>query len=203
MEPEQPIQSDSDSNSQEEEAYLDPEDVQQVIEFDNDEEPMDSSSGSNDDEKVDEDIVDLSLRKFVAHNGEIYSVAFNKVNPNMFASGGGDDCAMVWDLSSPSVDPVHVLKGHTDSVSHLSFSSDGKLLSTCGLDAVLKIWDPLTGQLLHSLEGPSESVEVLSRRFLHCFSSFFSAVHGILKVQLFLREEGMEQDGCGKQSLDK
>jgi WD40 repeat protein len=93
--------------------------------------------------------------------GDVYSIAWNKTKPSVIATGGGDDVGMIWDLAAQTYDPIHILKGHTDSVCQVSFSTDGKYLATCGLDAVLKIWDTDTGALLHSLEGPTESVEVL------------------------------------------
>jgi len=57
--------------------------------------------------------------------------------------------------------PSFKLSGHTDTVSQISFSSDGKYLATGGMDAVCKIWNPLTGELVHNLEGPSEAINCM------------------------------------------
>jgi len=164
----QPLQDPVIDNEDSEEEYIDPEDIAQVIELDG-EGPdfIDSDDDGNDieedqdqdSEELQEDVHDDSLKTFSTHQGDIYGVAFNSQFPSIFASAGGDDLAMLWDLSKDSKDPIHILKGHTDSVSQLSFSADGKYLATCGLDAQLKIWDPLTGELLHTFEGPTESVE--------------------------------------------
>jgi len=80
----------------------------------------------------------------------------------MIASGGGDDVSYIWDLSSTQTSPVYKLEGHTDTVSQVAFSTDGRLLATAGLDAICKIWEPQTGNLVHTFEGPSESIECLS-----------------------------------------
>jgi WD40 repeat protein len=50
--------------------------------------------------------------------------------------------------------------GHTDSVSRLEFSVDGKLLATGGMEGVVKIWDVETGNHVADLEGPGDSIEV-------------------------------------------
>jgi len=156
--------------------FLD-EDVQEEVTFDNDEAPADEE-GANEEIGVDEEIQpdddgntpmadaperDDSTRKFV-HKGAVYSVAISPVTPLLIASGGGDDKAKIWNLSSTSPSPVVILEGHTDSVNKVTFSHDGSLLATGGLDAVVKIWDTKgeVGKLLHSFDGPSESVECIT-----------------------------------------
>lgn len=53
-----------------------------------------------------------------------------------------------------------IIEGHTDSVAALSFSHDGQLLASGGLDGIVNIWDSSTGTLKQKLEGPGEAVEV-------------------------------------------
>ena len=59
-------------------------------------------------------------------SGAVYAVAINPANPAMAASGGGDDKAFVWDLSSNLETPAATLQGHTDSVTKVAFSHDGR-----------------------------------------------------------------------------
>lgn len=106
------------------------------------------------------DVPDESTIQHRYHTDAIYSVAVSTQNPNIIATGGGDDVARLFDLSKEEVNPV-VLGGHTDSVVQVQFSHDGTLLATAGLDAITKIWDVNTGTLLHNLEGPTESVECI------------------------------------------
>lgn len=54
------------------------------------------------------------------------------------------------------VDPLNttlqrVLTGHSDTVSAVSWSSDGELLATAGYDGTVRIWDPGTGNVVTTL----------------------------------------------------
>lgn len=89
------------------------------------------------------------------HSEPVYAIA--RGPGDLYASGGGDDVAYVFQGSSGDI--VHKLEGHTDSVVAVSFNFDGTLVATGGYDGVVKIWQVETGQLLQSLEGPSEEVE--------------------------------------------
>jgi WD40 repeat protein len=43
--------------------------------------------------------------------------------------------------------------GHTSAITGLAFSYDGKYLASASADKTAKIWDPITGALLMTLEG--------------------------------------------------
>jgi len=81
----------------------------------------------------------------------------------MIASGGGDDKGFIWNTTS-TANTGTLLDGHTDSVNKVAFSNDGSLLATGGLDALIKVWDMKgeVGKLIHTFDGPSESIECLS-----------------------------------------
>jgi len=49
------------------------------------------------------------------------------------------------------------LQGHTEGVSNVAWSPDGKLISSCGWDAV-RVWDAARGELLHTLQGHTAAV---------------------------------------------
>jgi len=58
------------------------------------------------------------------------------------ASGEEYNGMHLWDLRRIDADPTFtVLGGHTDSVSAISFSSDGKYLVSGSLDRTIRIWD--------------------------------------------------------------
>ena len=52
-----------------------------------------------------------------------------------------------------------VLRGHTEFVKNMSFSPDGALLATAGIDGRIKIWDPASGAEIHTLTGHWQSVD--------------------------------------------
>src|SRR5437773_1493680 len=54
---------------------------------------------------------------------------------------------------APVVSPeqIRVLEGHKFSVEAEDFSADGKTLITGSRDGSIKIWNPQTGELLHTL----------------------------------------------------
>lgn len=55
----------------------------------------------------------------------------------------------------------HKLQEHTDSVTSLEFSRDGRLLASGGMDGVVNTWESSTGALKQKLEGPSGTIEWL------------------------------------------
>lgn len=70
----------------------------------------------------------------------------------VIATGGGDDKAAIYRLPAKTPTPTEGetvpefrLEGHSDSVVSVSFSHDGALLATAGLDAKVNIWDTKTG----------------------------------------------------------
>ena len=52
----------------------------------------------------------------------------------------------------------HTLRGHTDKISRIAWSPDGKKLASPSYDGTIRIWDVQTGQLIHTLEGHSNGV---------------------------------------------
>src|SRR5262249_23045084 len=52
-----------------------------------------------------------------------------------------------------------VLKGHTASVRHVTFTPDGARLATLGNDRTARLWDPATGAELCALRSSYQFVE--------------------------------------------
>jgi WD40 repeat protein/transcriptional regulator with XRE-family HTH domain len=50
------------------------------------------------------------------------------------------------------------LRGHTDALTSVAISPDGKRIATSSLDGTAKVWDPVTGQEILTLRGHSDGV---------------------------------------------
>ena len=86
----------------------------------------------------------------------VYSVDINPADEDIVITGGGDDRAFLWHVSDPSA--FVELAGHTDTVTKVAFSADGKLAATGGMDGLVKVWDVNSGALVTDLDGPDEIV---------------------------------------------
>lgn len=113
------------------------------------------NGGSEPGERTAQPVQDDALQASGRHRESVFAVAWNPVAESTVASGGGDDKAFLFQVGTDA----HVeLDGHTDSVSSMAFSSDGKYLATGGLDGQVKIWDASEGSLVRNLEGPDEGI---------------------------------------------
>ena len=54
------------------------------------------------------------------------------------------------------------LEGHTDWISHASFSPDGKLIASASADGTVRLWDVATGAMLQTLEGYTEDFKAIA-----------------------------------------
>ncbi|ELR19786.1 WD repeatcontaining protein [Acanthamoeba castellanii str. Neff] len=92
------------------------------------------------------------------HKAHRDAVRALKMSPDrrLLASASNDHTVRVWDAET--LECLHTLTGHTDSVRVLAFAahnsdttSSATILLSAGRDHTVKIWDADKGQLLHSL----------------------------------------------------
>jgi WD40 repeat protein len=56
---------------------------------------------------------------------------------------------------------IYLCAGHSNSVSSLAFSHDGKFLASGSMDGIVQVWD-VYGNLESVLDGPKGAIEVKS-----------------------------------------
>ena len=79
------------------------------------------------------------LRVFRGHQTTINAVDISR-DGRYLASGGQDRALRLWDLSSPSDDPIAELGDHARPVYGVRFSPDGHYLASASADGKLRLW---------------------------------------------------------------
>ena len=82
------------------------------------------------------------------HGGPILAVQFAPRGASRLATASGDGTARIWDCETQT--PLYTLKGHSNWVLCLSWSSDGQYLATGSNDNTVRLWDPRTGEAVGS-----------------------------------------------------
>lgn len=75
-----------------------------------------------------------------------HAVAASPALPNCFAVAGEDEEIHILDFVSNELQVRATLRGHTDTVSLLSFSPDGKYLASGSLDSTVTLWRTSPGE---------------------------------------------------------
>jgi WD40 repeat protein len=95
---------------------------------------------------------DLSSGKKYAAPRAIAMCVIYHPGGKLIATGARNGTITFWDANS--FRPRKTLKGHTDRVWGLSFSSNGKLLASASSDKTAKLWDMDTAQVKATLRHP-------------------------------------------------
>ncbi|MDR3621740.1 MAG: M56 family metallopeptidase [Paludisphaera borealis] len=99
------------------------------------------------------------------HRGTIRALAFAPGGSGSglrLASAGEDGEVRFWEAEAGRVGPIATLAGHPDMVVCLAFSPGGSMLATGGLDATVKLWNPIDGRERATLRGHHDGVSALA-----------------------------------------
>jgi WD40 repeat protein len=93
--------------------------------------------------------------------GGVNRIALSR-DGSLLASAGGasTDPIILWEVASGR--QVRSFSGHTDSVTDLAFSPDGKLLASASNDVTIKLWNVATGNLVQTLLGQPQPATSLA-----------------------------------------
>ena len=132
------------------------------------------------------DLASAAAPKILQSDGFTYldALAFDSHN-NSIAAGSDNGGVEIWDVRAGQL--LSVLKQHTQQVSNVAFSPDGKLLLSASWDKTLKLWDPSTGAMKLSIEGLS------GRTNTACFSpcgKYVGAVSVDETIRLWRTDDG-------------
>ena len=94
-------------------------------------------------------VVDMRERTFdksqiciKAHDCDVNVISWNKLMPNLIASGGDDGAIKVWDLRFPQDLPITNIKWHTGAITSLTWHpADEWALAAAADDDKVSIWD--------------------------------------------------------------
>ncbi len=99
-------------------------------------------------------------RKLTASATWIDDVEYSPDGKLLVTAGRQDHRVRVWSLDTLTM--RHDFAEHTNNVVRATFSGDGSLVASVGVDHVALLHDAATGQLLRSWRGPSQTAEFLS-----------------------------------------
>ena len=94
------------------------------------------------------------IKTIEKHQGSILSIAIQPKEKGLIASGGEDGTINLWE---PSGKWLKTLKGHTDAITQVSFSADGRFLASSSQDSTIRLWTA-QGDLISVLERHNRAV---------------------------------------------
>jgi len=80
----------------------------------------------------------------IAHRGWITAISIQKNDPSSFASGSRDCVILIWEIDNIESRFAFIKKrliGHSNFISDLTFSLDGKFCISSSWDRTIRIWD--------------------------------------------------------------
>ncbi|CEG74565.1 hypothetical protein RMATCC62417_09753 [Rhizopus microsporus] len=102
------------------------------------------------------ELADDSVQGFFDHRSPVYAIAMHPTSNGIIMSGGGDDKSYLWRCDTGEM--LKCLDGHTDSVTSVAFSCDGRYVASAGMDGKVRVWNAETGDFCVAVDGPDEVI---------------------------------------------
>lgn len=90
------------------------------------------------------------IRTLQGNAGPINSVTWSPDNTKI--ASGSRDFIQIWDIETGQ--KIQTLHGHTGSINSVAWSRDNTKLASGSSHGTIKIWNPVTGQLIDTIFGP-------------------------------------------------
>jgi WD40 repeat protein/DNA-binding SARP family transcriptional activator len=103
----------------------------------------------------------------------------------VFVTAGPEGSGIVDIRDARTGDSVRSFRGHNDDISDVAFNHDGTLLATTGEDGAARIWNPATGEELHTVQSPDRGDWGVWGPSFSPDGSFFAAAwpgDGVVKI---------------------
>lgn len=111
------------------------------------------------------------IQTFKGHNPGVYSLAFSPDGSELL-TGNGDTVAVIYDIDSEqrkvTLESSDPWERHIDVINSVDFSPSGNKALTGSFDGMVKLWNPVTGELLKTLREETDRVYYFYQaRFAH------------------------------------
>lgn len=97
------------------------------------------------------------LRTYPTHNGEAFSVQFDKTGGRLVSAGDGGE-AIIWRVQNDQLQEVRKLTTGSDMLYAADFSPDGSRVVTAGRAGLLSVVDTATGKEIFELAGHENAI---------------------------------------------
>ncbi|MBX9653063.1 protein kinase [bacterium] len=114
--------------------------------------------------------------------GDVDSVDFHPDGKHLACTSDRD--IEIWDISERR--RLHTLRGHSDWISSVCFSKDGKTLASGAADKKVIFWDAIAGQKIQEVEAHDDWVRTV---LFVTFQDYFVSSSNDRKVRIWRRNE--------------
>ncbi|PSB08499.1 hypothetical protein C7B62_16480 [Pleurocapsa sp. CCALA 161] len=94
---------------------------------------------------------------------EINSLAISPNNPHTFAAATGASQIEIWQNNYDRTQKlIRTFSGHTESISQITYSPDGKIIASASWDQTIKLWNTHTGELIKTLKTYQDGINTIA-----------------------------------------